>query len=342
MKIDSAYIEINNTCNLDCRSCYNRSGKAHPRKELSLSQMQSITDRLTNEFGCSYISLAGGEPTLHSHFDEILHYMLSISDLNVGVVTNGTTSSNSLIDAYHTYPNLKIQVSVDGSCEEINAKTRGTGNFGKALLFLKELKRSGKYPTMKMVVSRNNLHDVEAYYRLAMSMKCEPDFEFINGMGNAAKDWNCLEPTAQEKLFVLRTLDRLNHENKQEIHMPFCTSQCPLSGKDAQLSVLLKCDGSMQPCQILYDNAYTLGNFLLDDTKAILKKYAHISEIAQSRKIKATEDCTKCLARTVCQRGCMALAVINTGNPLYNDGECTFRKLQILGYEMQNHRREQK
>ena len=92
----------------------------------------------------------------------------------------------------------------------------------------------------------------------------------------------------------------------------------------------------MQPCQILYEDAYTLGNLLLDNTPAIMDKFAHISEIAKARK-ESTESCTKCLARATCQRGCLALAVMKTGNPLADDGECTFRKLQILGYEVMHH-----
>lgn len=333
MKIESAYIEIVNICNLDCQSCYNRSGKVHVRKELTLSQIQHISDRLINEFGCTYISLAGGEPTLHSQFDEILHYMLSIPCLKVGVVTNGTTASKFLIEAYHTVPNLKVQVSLDGSCEEVNAKTRGIGNFEKATAFLKQLECPGKFPIMKTVISRNNLHDVEDYYRLAMSMGCAPDFDFINGMGNASDDWDSLEPTAQEKLSVLRTLDQLNQEYKQEFRLPLCTGQCPLADRDTKLSVLIKCDGSMQPCQMLYDDAYTLGNLLFDNRTTITERYMSISDIAKTRK-ETTDSCTKCLVRTTCQRGCMALAVMKTGNPLADDGECTFRKLQILGYEM--------
>ncbi len=84
---------------------------------------------------------------------------------------------------------------------------------------------------------------------------------------------------------------------------------------------------------MLYEDAYTLGNLLFDDTSVIAKRYASISGIAKNRE-EATEDCAKCLARTICQRGCMALAVMKTGDPLTDDGECTFRKLQILGYEM--------
>lgn len=122
---------------------------------------------------------------------------------------------------------MKIHVSLDGSCEEINSKTRGDDSFAQVVDLLTKLKCSDKSPVMKMVISQNNIQDVEAYYRLAMSMGCEPDFAFINGMGNASDNWGNLDLTAKQKLSVLRTLNRLNSEYQQQIPLPLCTNQCP-------------------------------------------------------------------------------------------------------------------
>ena len=335
MKIASAYIEINNTCNLNCRSCYNRSGRPHPVKELPFVGLRRIAARLIQEFGCESISLSGGEPTLHSEFDEILTHLLSYPHLRVGVVTNGTTGRRlqGLIGAYPIHPQLKVQVSLDGSCEEVNAKTRGKGSFQTAVSTLSALRsvNAGKSPTMKMVISKENLQDVEAYYRFAVSMGCEPDFEFVSAMGNASDAGDFFEPTAKEKLSVIRILDRLNEEYGKEVQLPFCTSRCPLGQKNSALSVLIKCDGSVQPCQLLYDGSYTIGNLLQDETASLEAAFAAISELAEERS-KASEKCARCVARRNCERGCMALAVMKNGDPLADDGECTFRKLQLLGY----------
>lgn len=333
MKVTSAYLEITNICNLDCRSCYNRSGRTKTRRELSLAQIQAMSDRFVKEFDCHYIALAGGEPTLHSEFDAILAHLLSYSDMKVGVVTNGTVHNPYLVEAYHKYPNLKVQVSLDGSCEEVNAKTRGSGNFRKAMDFLTALAHPAKAPTMKMVISKHNLHDVEAYYRLALSLHCVPDFVFVNSLGNASDVWESIEPTPQQKLAVVRTLDRLNEECKQEVLLPLCTESCPFSDENAGLSVLVKCDGAVQPCQILYDDAYCLGNILSDETALFTARREWLAQLAEKR-TQPTENCGKCLARMSCKRGCLAFAVMKSGDPLASDGECTFRKLQLLGYEV--------
>lgn len=325
----NAYIEITNLCNLNCRTCYNRSGKNQVRMGLSLSQFQSITNRLISEFGCTFITLAGGEPTLHAEFLEFLEYLLTFPNLRVGIVTNGTTNCQTLINLYRLHPQIKIQVSLDGSCENSNAKTRGSGHFRQTISFIEAIKGTDRLPVMRMVVSKNNLLDVEPFYRLAMSMECMPDFAFINEMGNARDNWESLALTDQQKLSVLRTVDRLNEKFQMAAYLPLCISSCPFTNIDASLSVLVKNDGTVQPCHILYSDAYSLGNLLLDSTESIAERYSSLSKLAKKRAIKK-EACSKCLVRETCNRGCIGYAVIKNRDPLGDDGECTFRKIQLL------------
>ena len=41
MKIEKAYIEITNICNLNCQTCYNRSGLNKERREISVEQLEN-------------------------------------------------------------------------------------------------------------------------------------------------------------------------------------------------------------------------------------------------------------------------------------------------------------
>jgi len=329
VKINNAYIEITNICNLNCRSCYNRSGVPHTKKELSLAKIITLTDRLINEYGCERISLSGGEPTLHSEFSEILEYLLKY-DVQIGVVTNGTSENESFINTINENEKISIQVSLDGSCEEINAKTRGTGSFIKTKAFLSKLNKAKK-PFVKMVISQNNIEDVRSFYELAVSLDCIPEFDFINIMGNAGEVWQALSLSAKQKLGVLRLISNLNKEYGISAHLPYCTSSCPLAVPESAHSVLIKSDGSAYPCQMLYSDKYVLGNLLTDDMEVFETSFRKIADIAQKR-IKTDYGCEKCLAKIVCKKGCMAFAEMNTGDPLANDGECDFRKLQIIGF----------
>ena len=42
MKVKTIYAEILNQCNLNCRTCYNRSGLNRERRELSKARLEEI------------------------------------------------------------------------------------------------------------------------------------------------------------------------------------------------------------------------------------------------------------------------------------------------------------
>ncbi len=334
MIIQHAYIEIINSCNLNCRTCYNRSGIPHKKQELSFSDFQSIYRRLIDEFGCKRISLSGGEPTLHSNFDEILDFSLQSPEIETAVVTNGTTAHTALSKKYHEYKNLRLQISLDGSNEAVNAATRGAGNFEKTAAFLKTLTDvPDKILTVKMVVSQNNIADIKSYYDWAVQIGAVPTFDFINSIGNASDDWPALALSAQQKLYILRTVNEKNQQYHLKAVLPYCTHSCPLDLPQTEHSVLIKTDGSMNPCQILYDDAYRLGNILTDTTETIESGLQRIAAIVHARK-QIDLGCSRCPTKDFCEKGCMALALMYSGDPLGDDGECTYRKLQLLGFHM--------
>ncbi|MFQ9799716.1 MAG: PqqD family peptide modification chaperone [Clostridia bacterium] len=100
MRIRTAYIEITNQCNFDCATCYNRSGQNLETLELSPTQVRGMVARLSEEFGCQRILLAGGEPCLHSQFQEILELRETFPAIELGVVTNGSIQDECLIERY--------------------------------------------------------------------------------------------------------------------------------------------------------------------------------------------------------------------------------------------------
>jgi len=331
MKISSAYIEITNICNLNCRSCYNRSGVLRELNEISLSDIKTIADKLVTRFQCNRISLSGGEPTLNTHFPEMLYLLTTeYSELKINVVTNGTILNDDLINAYNQNDNISIQVSLDGSNEDINSRTRGNGSFNKTLHFLSLLEKAKK-PIVKMVISQNNISDIKRFYEFVVSIGGVPEFDFIMNVGNASTVWKTMLLTAQQKLSALREISALNEKHKIEVPLPYCTSSCPLADSNAERSVLIKASGDVFPCQMLHNEKYKLGNILVDDKNIMKKSLAKITKKAQER-IQKDYNCGKCLAKPFCKKGCMALSELENGDPLKNDGECDFRKIQLVGF----------
>lgn len=333
MNVKTVYIEITNQCNFNCRTCYNRSGLNRKTEELSIKQIEDII-KFFSAYGAIRFLFSGGEPTLHSQIDSLIKLVDTYPQYSFGFVTNGSSQNEKIIDMLNRKTNLTLQISLDGSCEERNALTRGSGHFDTTIEFIKKINNSSLRPLLKMVVSRSNIDDIENFYRLAVSLNCIPEFDFIYKSGNGEEDWEKKRVSAQDKLKTLKLIDKLNSQHHINAHLPKCTTKCPFSKGAENMSICIKVDGSIQPCQSLYSSDYTLGNVFFSNENQILQNLSRIVHIAQKR---TTEDygCSKCILRDICGKGCMAEAVHISGDPLGAvDESCLYRKLQFLNFDI--------
>ena len=332
MKIKTVYIEITNRCNLNCRTCYNRSGLNRSTREITVAQIEQIM-RVTAHFGANRFLFSGGEPTLHSDFGALLQMTDRYPNASFGFVTNGTTDNDDFLHYLNAHDNLTLQISLDGSCEESNSRTRGCGNFEKALSFAKRIDNPNLNPLLKMVISQKNLDDVESFYRLALSVGFTPEFAFIYKSGNGEDAWDEKALSAQQKLKILSLIDHLNQEHGIEAYLPKCTTKCPFAATTDQMSICIKVDGSIQPCQALYSPEFTLGNIFDFDENEVIQNLERLTALAKKR---TTLDfgCQKCMLKDMCGRGCMAEAFQLTADPLGNDNACLYRKLQFLHFDI--------
>lgn len=81
------YVQITTKCNMKCQHCcYScRPGfGSHMTKEIFLQALNVLSD-----YGSEYVSLGGGEPTLHPNFLEFLKISLR-QDFSVWLATNGS------------------------------------------------------------------------------------------------------------------------------------------------------------------------------------------------------------------------------------------------------------
>ena len=335
MQVMSAYFEITNLCNLNCITCYNRSGLNHCRKELSVVQLSQIINRLSTEFNCTTFSFAGGEPLLHSELEALLTYTQSHPEFHFSFVTNGTIHNEAFFAAIQAKPEqYRVQISLDGSTEEINALTRGKGSFERTLQFIKRLTAFSFRPAIKMVVSQNNLSDIEPFFRLAVNLNCTPVFDFVACNGNASDSWDSINPTPRQKIQVLKLVDRLNKEFPDfQTELPRNNSTCSLSKPTGPVSALIKTDGTIFPCQLLYEEVHACGNILTDSTEFISTKVDQLRQLAITR---MTQDynCKRCPLQHGCARGCFANAYYLTGDSLGDDGNCMTRKLEFFDFDL--------
>lgn len=332
MIIKTVYIEITNKCNLNCATCYNRSGLNRERRELSCAQIEDII-RIFTPYGLKRVLISGGEPTLHTEFESILDLPAKYPEMSFGIVTNGTNHNRKLIDTVNTNKRFKLQISLDGSNDEMNARTRGAGNFNKTVEFARMIRAAGEKPLLKMVISQSNADDVEAFCALAATLGFTPEFAFIFRSGNGEQGWENKALTSMQKLKILKLVERINREQGEDIFLPLCTSRCPIPSGKHEFSLCIKVDGSVQPCQSLYDGRYTVGN-VLDFDKASFEENMDKTVLIAKKRTETDYNCGKCMLKDACGKGCMAEAVNLYGDALANDGNCEYRKMQFLNIDL--------
>lgn len=339
--MNSVYVEITTNCNLCCKSCYNASGtnKDKSATEMSLSLFEGMLNTLSR-ININRVILSGGEPMLHKDFDQILEHIHDRADITFLVITNGTIHQQHFFDVYAQCSNLEVQISLDGATESSNAATRGSGVFSKALEFLEKSYRYNpvKLPRLKMTISRQNQLDIEAFYHLALQSKAIPEFAFVRRQGSADESWKSLGLTPEEKATCIILIERLNYETDTQAFFPLCETSCPLSDVSAPLSLYIRPDGRILPCQMMSGGDAVLGNIFTLDIEAFQQERYKIAILAQQRETQ-DYDCYKCFLRSVCKRGCMAEAILYNGHPLKNDGQCGLRKIQHLKHELRSIRK---
>jgi radical SAM protein with 4Fe4S-binding SPASM domain len=275
--------------------------------------------------GLERVLLSGGEPTLHSEFNDVLDLVGEYKQLSFGIITNGTVHNEKLINILNSNDKFTLQISLDGSDEEKNAITRGKDNFDKTIQFAKRIRNKQPKPLLKMVVTQNNIDDVAPFFRLAVSLGFTPEFAFVYKLGNGNDDWENKSIHTKQKLKVIRLIEQLNMELNTEALLPLCTDKCPYVKDADNMSICIKTDGTINPCQILYDDKYALGNICHFDISEFTDNVERFMDIARKRTA-IDYGCSKCMLKDVCGKGCAAMAFNLTGCHFENDGECMYRK----------------
>ena len=109
------YIQITTRCNMTCEHCcFSCTSKG---EDMSFETFKNIVDNHCDE----YLTIGGGEPTIHPDFAKMLLYAIASS--RVFIVTNGKIKHHALLLAKLTKNNvIDAELSVDDFHDEISSE----------------------------------------------------------------------------------------------------------------------------------------------------------------------------------------------------------------------------
>jgi radical SAM protein with 4Fe4S-binding SPASM domain len=171
-------LQITNKCNLTCRHCYinpplppfnSPLSKGGPRgvkksvagfseenfSELSIKQIRNILEEFERMQGLRVL-ITGGEPLLHSKFEEI-NNMLPQFFVRKVLLTNGILFAGERIKKLHVD---EIQISIDG-LEDAHDSLRGKGTFRFAMKAVNLALDHGLPVSIATMVHPGNLGDFD-------------------------------------------------------------------------------------------------------------------------------------------------------------------------------------
>lgn len=325
-------IELTAKCNLRCKYCYFFENPDNEYIDLSTLEWTRFFEEL-GSIGIMEVTLAGGEPFFRSDLKEIIDSIVK-NRMRFSLLSNGGLITDD-VAAYikNTGRCNKVQISLDGSCAEINDKGRGHGAFVGAIRGLEILRKHGINTPVRYTIHHFNVDDLENAAKLLLEDFGLPSFgtNSASYFGTCRKNADEIMLTHSDRIKAMEILVELNkkydgrivaaagpladvkHFNKMQKAFD---ENAPAFAKGGRLTACgcyshklsIRCDGGITPCTMLPN--ITLGYINKDKIIDVWQNSVALNELRQREKIELSslEYCKGCDFTNYCTGNCPGLA----------------------------------
>jgi len=295
-------VEPTNTCNLKCPLCPTGLGIMKRKKGfMSMKTFQAIIDELGDTL-ITVILYGWGEPFLNKDLPKMIR-ACKIRN----ILTTTSTNGNSILTIKNALDIVDsglsgLIIAMDGSNQEIYKKYRKSGDFKKAIrsvsLIEEAKKRRGSeypYTNIRLVVTRNNLHDIPEMEKLAAKMGVNMfSYKSVCSMTHS-NEFKNYEPTEDSKC-------RYEYKGTSRIPKGFLKCTFPFR----QPTVFW--DGTLVGCEFDYDSNASWGKIGEENFKKIWNNSRAMklrNTIRRGRRDKLPSFCTRCPYQDRVQNSCV-------------------------------------
>lgn len=337
--------EITLACDLACRHCGSRAGKARP-DELTTEEALDLVDQMA-QMGVTEVSLIGGEVYLRPDWTAIVR-RLKERDILVGVVTGGRSFTDDVARAARDAGVDGVSVSIDG-LEETHDRLRGAcGSFRAAMEALDAIERVGLLRSSNTQINAWNKAEIPALFELLVPKGIHAwQVQLTVAMARAADPQNDLLLAPWELLFVMPMIARIKaradevgiriwsgnnvgyfgpyehllYEGNKGAHRGACEAGSSVLGIEA--------NGDIKGCPSLPTADYVGGNVRDRSLQTIWERSAPM----RFTRTRTVEDlwgyCRTCYYAETCLAGCTWTSHVLFGRP-GNNPYCHHRALELL------------
>src|SRR3989338_5259650 len=216
--------EVTVACNLECIHCRRLElSKIMSRNDLQTQEALQFIESLARDFNPKPVLVfSGGEPLRRPDLFELIRFAY-FHEVPVALATNGTLVDSELAREIVHSGIRRVSISLDGATPSTHDQFRKMpGSFERAVSGFQHLKALGMSMQLNATLTKHNIHELEAIYRLSLELGAESLHYFLLvpvGCGLEIKKEYQLTPEEYEEA-LLKIYD-LASERKIHIR-PIC------------------------------------------------------------------------------------------------------------------------
>ena len=340
----NAVWELTLRCDLACRHCSSRAGRARP-DELTTSEALDVVRQMA-DLGVLEVTLIGGEAYLHEGWTDIVR---AIRDrgMECTMVTGGRGLTPERARAARDAGMMSVSVSVDGLPPTHDALRGVAGSFDAALRAMENLAREGVQVSANTQIGRRNRRELAGVFEHVAGAGAHSWQLQITVAGGRVVDDPALLLEPYHLLEVMPSVARLKPRadaldvriwpgNNLGYYGPFeslLRGHSPLGRKGscpAGRSVLgVEANGAVKGCPSLPSASYVGGNVRDDGLRDIWERAYPLRFTRDPRRGELWGYCAGCYYADDCLGGCSWTAHSLLGRR-GNNPFCHHRALDLL------------
>ncbi|HEY8430557.1 MAG TPA: radical SAM protein [Sandaracinaceae bacterium] len=334
--------EITLACDLACRHCGSRAGRARP-EELTTAECLDVVDQLA-DLGVLEVTLIGGEAYLRDDWLEIVR-AIRARGMQATMTTGGRGITRELAERAAAAGLQRVSVSIDGDERSHDALRGARGSYRAALAALDHLREAGIRTAVNTQINRMTWPHLASLLEVIIAKGARAwQLAITAPMGRAAEEPELLlQPEDFLDLFPdLAALKRRCDEAKvifwpannigyfgpyehvfrgasRKGHMSSCTA--------GRKSIGIEADGTVKGCPSLPTAQWAAGNV----RDAPLRDIWLGGEPLRYTRVRTVDDlwgyCRDCYYAEACLAGCTWTSQVLLGRP-GNNPYCHHRALE--------------
>ena len=305
------FLELCDKCNLSCLHC-GSSCEISNSCYLDIRAIKRLIRSVSVHEPAVHICLTGGEPLLHPGFKDIVCELEDVG-LYWSVVTNGTIISEDMASFLKKSRVYSVSVSLDGDEEEHNRLRNSETAFQKALIGIRNLKKSGIRVQVTTVISKRTLNQIDAIEKIVQDLGvCSWKLINIEPIGRALENRELLldQNSFLEFLGIIKQKRIAARIHNDQMNITYGCSHFlpPLFEEEVRKSPFLcgagiliagiRCNGDISAClDIERRPSLVQGNIYKDDFWEV---WTNRFQFFRCDRTKGSLICSTCGLREVC------------------------------------------